>query len=78
MFRVLEMVGESGEVPWEMAMLMISLQKGRSAVEFHFGLIFGKQTLDETRPRSPGGNKLLMWGSGFESLKKILHKASTV
>lgn len=47
-------------------MLMISLQKGPSAVEFHLGLIFGKQTLDETRPRSPGGNKLLMRGSGFE------------
>lgn len=64
-------------------MLMISLQRGRSAVEFHLGLIFGKQTLDETRPRSPGGNKLLMRGSGFETKKKsstkhLLYKSKFV
>lgn len=67
---MLQTMGEIGEVPWEMAMLMISLQKGLSAVEFQSGLIFSKQTLDETRPRSPGGNKLLMWGSGCEKSKK--------
>lgn len=59
---MLETMAGIGEVPWEMAMLMISLQKGGlCAVEFHSGAYLRRTDLDETRPRSPGGNKLLMW-----------------